>query len=221
MKKTGKFDRIVQTIPCPTAVGFKAKTVVHDEVQVVASVHKTIDGSFGYSLTKEGWEDFNYFCRLNGYSTVLSEDEMRDVIIEWEDYKYDMANKKKEENAMTETEKQRNHLLFRVSDIHYVKAAELEKAFNLNPDKPYTDLQKVEWTEKKWYRIEEQTDSWNSSKRKVLFWEKPDNKPDRTGYEAAYAAMSKAIEDLRDDIQILPVAEGLAALRAFEAKKFH
>jgi hypothetical protein len=126
-------------------------------------------------------------------------------------------------NISDTTEKdQRRHLQNRLYDIASSKKYALKKQFGLtNDDTPNTFEELLARIQGGKYVIDEK----NAKRRDYngglgyVTWRDPAVKEDQAGYDAAKKELDAAQQKVSDDIAILPPADGLASLRAFEEAK--
>jgi hypothetical protein len=131
--------------------------------------------------------------------------------------------------AQDPTDKARNRLLDRANMASYEKRDELRKAFNLIPDdepvtikdfvqrvkdgKFVTDLTEKEQAERKFYCLDRMLEE--------IEWRDPARVEDQEGFDAANVLLTKALNDVSDEIIVKTPEAGLESLRAFQAKTFH
>jgi hypothetical protein len=127
------------------------------------------------------------------------------------------------------TDKARNRLLERAGQASYEKRDEMRKAFNLIPDaepetlkdfiqrikdgKFVTDLTEKEQAERTFWNTERMLEE--------IEWRDPARVEDQEGFDAANVLLTKALNDVSDEIIVKTPEQGLEALRAFQAKTFH
>lgn len=134
----------------------------------------------------------------------------------------------REETMYSEIESQRNYLETRLRNIKHDHDAKLRKDFNIEPQFPSTLKEALErlnsgvvkYPTKE--RLEEQGYDFEGGYYGFVFdmvdWGYP--KADNEGYGKATKEMENAFTATRDTIRVLPLEEGLKALREFENKTF-
>lgn len=126
--------------------------------------------------------------------------------------------------APSETVKQRDYLEARLYDIVDTKRDEMQTFFKIDPvPTPKTLREAIEKLKSGDFTVDDDRLDRKQYHVYDLFcdirWTK--EKADRSGYEAALEKMYAARTKVMDSISILDPKEGLAALEAFEAQKFH
>lgn len=113
---------------------------------------------------------------------------------------------------------QRRFLRSRLEDAFYDKKTALKKRFGLTGDeRPQSFEDLLARIQAGKYVIEEK-----DAKKKSydplswIVWRDPSIKEDQAGYDAAKAELRKAYDKAEEDIRILALTDGLAALRAFK-----
>lgn len=131
--------------------------------------------------------------------------------------------------ADTSAQDQRSYLRDRLHSLYYEKYNELEKQFGLvDDDSPTTAKEVVERIQAGKYMLPKDEDNKNDKKKdlysilyghgkNVIRWRDPDLKEDKEGFEAAAKTMKAEWQKAKDTIVIASPADGLEALRAFEA----
>lgn len=129
----------------------------------------------------------------------------------------------KEEN-MNEFYTERQSLSRAARDAFFTKDTEAKKHFHIDPDRPKTTREALEWIAAKHYKpIDEKT-----LDRKLEDYEDPLNyiefrkhAADHDGYSAARDKATKAFAAVKLDIDVLPPTEALSKVRTFESHTFH
>lgn len=128
---------------------------------------------------------------------------------------------------------QRSFLGNRLAKAMNEKTVELRKAFYLDTNKRPNTLQQLKdaLAGGKFIVIDPNGDPLtDDSKYKneymysitdYISWQDPATPPDREGYDEAVKLMEAAASEVRDTIEIFSAEEGLKAVNAFKAKKFH
>lgn len=126
-------------------------------------------------------------------------------------------------NPTSEISEQRSYLRERAYTIRGEKATEIEIAFGLQDDKdPRTTNEFIQRIKDGKYII-----AGNKGDQRTYYplqnirWRDPEKKEDQVGNDAALDKLSKAFEDLFDEINVKTPAEGLAAIRAFQSATFN
>lgn len=129
---------------------------------------------------------------------------------------------KKEEEMNTETQDQRNYLARQLSSVAYAKDVELMKSFGLTDDPtPRKGSELLDRIKSGKYILrDEKSVKWAENALSYIEWRDPAVVKDEEGFEAAEKAMQKSRLDTDRTIQIAAPADGLAALKAFEAMSF-
>jgi hypothetical protein len=129
-------------------------------------------------------------------------------------------------NEKSETQSQRNHLMYRAEDVYNDKRWEVRKSFGLeDDDRPQTGKELVERILAGKYVMPDNKadcfdDPWGNPLRQII-WRDPNAKKDQEGFDAAADQLSKEFTFLQDTIKIEEPKVALEALREFEAKTFH
>lgn len=136
----------------------------------------------------------------------------------------------------TETERQRQYLTYQLKEIYWVLEADARVKFNMNPVQgPQNPKEYVEFIKEGKFEFPNyylnKDGSWKENQNhpyfddysagNFLIWVDPANPRDEAGYNAAYAKITKAKKDAERTIMVSTPAEGLAALKEFEATTFH
>lgn len=128
----------------------------------------------------------------------------------------------KEEEMNTETQDQRYYLARQLSSVGYAKDVELMKSFGLTDDptpcKGSDLIARI--TAGKYILRDEKSVKWAESALDYFEWRDPAIVKDQDGYEAAQKVMKKSKLDTERTIRIAAPADGLSALKAFEAMSF-
>jgi hypothetical protein len=120
-------------------------------------------------------------------------------------------------------EKRIRHLLSRAAEAECKKRTELQRHFGMIDDeRPATAAELVERIEKGQFILRDET---KDRKGYYVFenitWRNPKIKKDEAGYDKAIETMDEYIVDVHSTIILEDEKEGLAAVKAFEKKKFH
>lgn len=129
---------------------------------------------------------------------------------------------KKEEEMNTETQDQRHYLARQLQSVGYAKDIEMMKSFGLTDD-PYPRkgselLDRIKAG--KYILRDEKSVKWAESALDYFEWRDPAIVKDQDGFDEAHKVMQKSKLDTDRTIQIAAPADGLAALKAFEAMSF-
>lgn len=130
--------------------------------------------------------------------------------------------------ATNPEERMRNHLLERAGTASYEKREEMRQAFGLiDDDEPVTlkdfftrikDGKYVIPTDEK----ELNREFWDTGRLlEEITWRDPARKEDEAGFNAANDLLTKALNDVSDEIIVKAPDQGLESLRAFQVKTFH
>jgi len=122
-------------------------------------------------------------------------------------------------------QRQRDHLVSRLHSVRGEKLTELRNAFGIGempaPRTPDEMVERIKEGKFKVKNMDELSDGdYNEfyySPWRYITWADPSVKEDRPGYEAAEKKLEKLYDDTRDEIVVLDVDKGLAALRQFES----
>lgn len=126
-------------------------------------------------------------------------------------------------------QRQKDHLLGRLHEIKYTKRNALEVEFGLSElPRPKTPAELVAYIKEGKYVFKHEDDlsecdsgfcgnEFYYSPWRYIEFRDPAVKADREGYEKAEKALEKLYDDTKDDIVVLDVEKGLAALRQFES----
>lgn len=128
----------------------------------------------------------------------------------------------KEEEMINETQDQRHYLARQLQGVSYAKDVELMKSFGLTEDptpRKGSDLI-ARITTGKYILRDEKSVRYADSALDYIEWRDPAVVKDQEGFEAAQKVMHKSKLDTERTIQIAAPADGLAALKAFEAMSF-
>ena len=129
-------------------------------------------------------------------------------------------------------QRQKDHLLNRLYEIKYTKEQALQVEFGLTElPRPKTPAELVAYIKEGKYVFKHEDDLTDNddfggnefyySPWRYMEFRDPAVKADREGYEKAEKALEKLYQDTRDDIVVLDVEKGLAALRQFESTTVH
>lgn len=133
-----------------------------------------------------------------------------------------MVVNKKEEEMNTETQDQRNYLSRQLSSVAYAKDVETMKSFGLTDDPtPRKGSELLDRIKSGKYILrDEKSVRYAESALDYFEWRDPAVVKDQDGFDAAAKVMQKSRIDAERTIQIAAPADGLAALKAFEAMSF-
>lgn len=180
---------------------------------------KKLNPNAGFDQRVEMKKKFRELCNNSSEVSCL------DVI------SYDVSVKiKEEENMRTETQVQRDYLENRLTRMGVGKEAELMNAFHITDEYPKSLTEAVKriregafkliTDEEMKARVKYDGDYFNNyTLASIIDWRTQE--ADKEGFDAAKAELKKASKEVLDVIKIMPVEQGLEALKAFEAKTFH
>jgi len=130
---------------------------------------------------------------------------------------------RKETNMHTENDNKRDHLMFRLNRIESNKVCDAERHFGLRDDElPATSKELVKRIQEGKFVLRERLeDDCYDGPLDNIRWRDPNKVRDKDGYDAFYSKMLKDYADTQDIVAILDPAEGLKAVREFEAKTYN
>jgi hypothetical protein len=136
-----------------------------------------------------------------------------------------MEPSKKKENDMyldeeiaisTPIQQERNYLLSRLSDEKYLKSQNARITYGLAEDPPEEAEDYVERIKSGKYVIESRK-NWDGNEHTYLVWRDPELKKDPQGYNKYREELIKQEKETMDIIQTSTAADGLKALKEFQA----